>query len=1377
MEQELDFSEFDSHENQDNTLSFVPSNIENEVTMDFSEFDSHEEEEEDEEEEILSEEEEKRIAREKFFEKYYSDGPVPTLPPSGEDYNFEKNVLTDPYNLTLFRRISETSLVYEEADSLGNEFNKLKLDGRIPEDASFLQYIRKEPFSEIEKQRINEKYELKSNINILSNSIQNGDFGEFARVFDKYSGGSLSIYALGLITGLEKYGFNVLPSVTGDLIEPIIAGLEKGATIFGGDEKTLDPAFYFATVKPDINAFNLDIDLNPKQVTDNILNNIRKMLEFIGTQSGFGTTVGSYGGVARLIEDATTQLNQVSRIKKQKRLQEQGISLLEDLTRLDTRRTKINLGKGFKSEASIISGRIRAGNIAEQRAAEVKKIADNNWEMRENFIEAFEKNLSINQGLNIDDPNFIRISKVVNGRRVIDEKIAREVGVDIMRAPIETIDGEDVAVPYLKRSKDAIDAEQPLQTKFAGETFTSPMLIPEKLDAMVSIAVKYKEKFPEAFKNDKTVIDNLLKLAVKGDIDGQELVDDLAKVNLSFEDYVLTVVSSGSEAGRILQKLSMIKRSKTFTEARTALYAIDSEREMTMGKVWRRFDNIRRGGIVSQVATAFRNLSSGLIRSPLDFFTNVFEEGIRAYGKEVQDGIGIADQTKRMLLTGPLKTTETILPITQRGRNTFKGAFNQLQYMLNHRDAKDYTRYILDDPEFVKFQTSLFDRLNEMQENLGKGKWVGKIGKPVDKTLSFLENQVYLLNTPNRWQEHILRSSYFLGTLERHFKREWGIDIITEINKGNLPDILKETSRFRPKPTLYKEGEKLPKEVLYKEGDKLPRGKKVGDVRIPAAKVGDVKRQPMSVEEMIKDSADRALDATYSNSPDFGPFEVMRDLIVNYGGTIVLPFPNFIFKSMEYIASYGIGANPLIRKLIFRGKGGRYIGTTFGEQKVTSKDYQMAARNLQGLAVFYAAYEYNKLEDTPKTTGELNFGTDAEGNEMVIDTTTLYPLRQIDYISKASVQFEQGGVKQLIDWYDPKDFTDTFLGANLRLGVGRSFVEEFAAMLDTADLDAGDRMARAAGRFAGNFTQTLIIPYNQVLEIQKGLGIRDPNIKDTSYPLFVGKGNFTAAFNRGFKKYGTPSDYNLLPDQIFVLGDRNTYNKISGAITGIKPIRKGGSSAEYLKYLGFNDFGITEPKNKSPRRLRKEKELLISYLDILVEDAKTEEAYLRNDYASRLDKSISEELYVKKHLRGLINRKLKTFRIQNFAELDDASYDETVYYKEGDVIPEGKRVGDIKKEGGNWYLTFTKFKRSFNRFEREAAIYAVKENRARGRGENDIGNIDLDFNDISTLDDLTYAAEFNKATDGDYLEYKLYKSIRDKIKSETEPPSILDMLN
>ena len=40
----------------------------------------------------------------------------------------------------------------------------------------------------------------------------------------------------------------------------------------------------------------------------------------------------------------------------------------------------------------------------------------------------------------------------------------------------------------------------------------------------------------------------------------------LNKYNISFEDYILTVVGSGSEAGKTLQKLSQIKRMRPTNE-------------------------------------------------------------------------------------------------------------------------------------------------------------------------------------------------------------------------------------------------------------------------------------------------------------------------------------------------------------------------------------------------------------------------------------------------------------------------------------------------------------------------------------------------------------------------------------------------------------------------------------------------------------------------------------------------------------------------------------------------------------------------------------------------------------------------------------------
>jgi len=1313
----MEFKNFSLDDEEDTTtvntvLPTIPNtNTNTSNVINFNNFNLDEEEDEED----LSDEEVDVIGQEKFLEKYYSQSDVPTLPPEIIE---EEDVITkDIYNLDLFERITETSLVYEQADELGEEFNSLLKAGNIPEGMEFKDYIAKEPFTEIEKQRIVEKREFKNSINLLSKGIRDGEFGEFARVFDIVSGQSLSTYTLGILSVLEKYGLEMLPSTMGDLIEPVLAGLEKGVDLAGfgyTDEKTVDPFFYNISVRPDLNARNLNLDINPKEATDNILKNMGSFLELIETAPAFGTGISSFRGMAALIEAATVQLKATANAKRADILQKQGRTLIEDLTRYDAQ-----------------GARVASGNIAVKKAEEVAQIAADNKDLREELIEGFEKNLSFNTGLNTGDANFVRISKVVNGKRVLDEEVARSVGLDIMEAPVESIDGQQVSTLPFKRSRDNIDAEQPLQTKFAGETFTSPMLIPEKLDAMVAIAVKYKEKYPDSFKNDKTVIDNLFNLAAKGEIDGQDLIDDLADVNLSFEDYVLTVVSSGSTAGKILQKLSMIKRTRTFSEATDLMKATDRNRALSVGKLFRRFENVRRGIIVSQIPTTLRNLSSGVIRAPLDFFTNVFETSIQAYENDLLKGGSLVAQTARAFTTAPIKATMKLSPVdfsnkTLTFSDNYKQSFNQLRLMFDPINAEEYTRLVLADPDMQKYLRNLLDGLNEMQEGLGKGKAAGKGMKVADTVMTEFEDVVMALNIPNKFQENVIRSSYFLGDLERQVKNEWGIDLIPAINAGYLSEILKETSRFKPKATLYKEGDKLPKAVLYTEADKLPKGKKVGDIRIPAKKVGDVKRQAKSIEDMIKDATDLALDATYSNAPDFGPFEAARDLLVkSYVGTWIMPFPNFMFKSMEFVASGAVGSNTMIRKVLFRGKGGRYFGTTFGEEKITRKDRRMLARNITGLSLFYSAYGLVKSDDSPEAVEEMYVGRDSEGNAMVADVTGNYPLRQGKYIAKAGVQFEEGGAQQLLDWYDPRIFADTFLGVNVRLGVGNSFVEEVASMFEVSDLDAGDRMALAAGRFIGNYIQTFTIPYNQFLEAEKGLGMREPNIKSTKgEPVVGGKANFMQGFKRGFIKYGAPKDYNLLPDQVFIFGDKNTSNKITGGITGYKPYRKSSFEGEYLKYLGFKDFQLLDRQNKSGKRQLLEKQLLLDTLDLFVDEAIGEEKLLREQYALRLDKSVPEEVFVKRKLRGLINGKIKGFRIENKLELDEA--------------------------GGEWYTAFKQFK-TYTKEERRLAILEIKENKAGAQQSNSI-DINLDFNNIDTMYDLIYAAKIIRKTDPVRLE-------------------------
>ena len=84
----------------------------------------------------------------------------------------------------------------------------------------------------------------------------------------------------------------------------------------------------------------------------------------------------------------------------------------------------------------------------------------------------------------------------------------------------------------------------------------------------------------------------------------------LNKYNISFEDYILTVVGSGSEAGKILNKLSQIKRLRPANEMIALQEKATVNAQGNIRKGVMRMENIRRGGLVSQLATAARNLQS-----------------------------------------------------------------------------------------------------------------------------------------------------------------------------------------------------------------------------------------------------------------------------------------------------------------------------------------------------------------------------------------------------------------------------------------------------------------------------------------------------------------------------------------------------------------------------------------------------------------------------------------------------------------------------------------------------------------------------------------------------------------------------------------------
>ena len=379
----------------------------------------------------------------------------------------------------------------------------------------------------------------------------------------------------------------------------------------------------------------------------------------------------------------------------------------------------------------------------EAREKLAKETAEQNKELRDRMIREFETQKDV------------EISDEVDGLKVINPDKVREVGLETL----QTLDDTRVS-------------------GIAGgniDEFLSPMMDPDKMDALVSAASEFKKIKPEAFDNNKTVIQNLFEYTVTKEFDPEkggmdDVLDILNKYGLDFEDYMLSVYGSGSEAGRLLQKLSQIKRQRPLNKVEEENYqkAIDATNDFHKGIL--RFENIRRGGLVSQIATAARNLTSVGIRNPLESLGNIMDTALYKAG------------------TGKNLNLDDI-------RYAFRNTSRMFQ---DPQSVKAFTDLILDNKLVAENKTSLFDNINEIRKLQGfKGD--GKVTKSVnDFILEPLEDGVDTLNTFNRLQEHFTRRSVFMGELERLVKNEYDIDLIKAVNEGKLNDLLADASTVRP---------------------------------------------------------------------------------------------------------------------------------------------------------------------------------------------------------------------------------------------------------------------------------------------------------------------------------------------------------------------------------------------------------------------------------------------------------------------------------------------------------------------------------------------------------------------------------------------------
>jgi len=513
-----------------------------------------------------------------------------------------------------------------------------------------------------------------------------------------------------------------------------------------------------------------------------------------------------------------------------------------------------------------------------------------------------------------------------------------------------------------------------------------------------------------------------------------------------------------------------------------------------------------------------------------------------------------------------------------------------MRYMFdNPKETKEVVDFILDRPELSGQMDLLFNNINEIMIATGRGK-----GGILDKVLTEGEDAVMALNIPNRWQEYLVRRGAFLGELERLVKREYKIDLIDTLNNGKIRDLLNDASSVRPAGAR-------------------------------------------SFTEIVSDATNRALDLTYAKQPDIPMFRSISSFIVRNGLTVVLPFPRFMFNSMELMGQYMGGASiPLARKLM-----GTVKPSLRG--KLTAKDRQRISRNLVGIAVAGAAYSYRTSEDAPADYKEMKVD-----DETVVNITPQFPMRQFLYLGEMVNQIKKG---TFYDFFDSREFIETFAGTNFRTGVGQSIFQDISDIITSADLSEKEIRAKALARPFGEYLASWFVPFAQLIEAQRAVGDRGLTYKDLQDdPNLDFQETFLKELGKPFKSRGftvSPEEEKAAPKREFLFTEeRKRVSPLSRVLLGLNMSTKDSVEGEYLKRLGFTEYDLAS-RSRVPTVKRFENKILREALPEIVRAVKLREKEVRNEYIKSnkaTKEKFSEQNYVNSDIKPLVKTYLNKVR-------------------------------------------------------------------------------------------------------------------------------------
>tara|TARA_R100000541_G_scaffold637_1_gene4061 strand:+ start:3729 stop:7469 length:3741 start_codon:yes stop_codon:yes gene_type:complete len=781
-----------------------------------------------------------------------------------------------------------------------------------------------------------------------------------------------------------------------------------------------------------------------------------------------------------------------------------------------------------------------------------KVIADANAEMRSDYIIEYERRINSIRKDAGEPPISISKQDETTGLFSIDTEKTREQGSMIVTDAYRTSDRTDAAGQNL----DKMDLEN---LGMGTDNIAIPILKPEKLDALIAIATTLKKENPNSFKRSKgkTLIDNLFELTVDKDLlASDELLDMLNKHGMSYEEYILGVVGSGSEAGRLLQKLSQVGRArpKSLTDMRqNQKLATEKSIRSIFESTVIRVEGARRGILVSSWATTARNITSAAIVQPMHSIANL------------ADAVLIAGRSKDNVSGSVLSGLYTL-----GSKSTWKGSFSNLIYIFKDQEyAKEMTEYILKYPELSGQYKKMFDGIGEIQTNLGRGQATTRTGKILDGSMSKIEDGVQFLNIPNRWQDHVMRRGTFVAELERRFKLEYGQDLQQLIKEGKIQEILNDTSNIRP--------------------DGAP-----------------------SFLTLVEEATKKSMDLTFAGTPNNKVLENISNTIVKSGvGTMFVPFPRFVMTSLEWMGDHTTGAFQVpLRKALLKSRNAdlpekmqkdfielspvqfnkKYKKTKDQVRKeagsYTTRDREQITRNLVGWAAIAGIYQLRDTEGMSSDYKRFTLKSENENGEVTtedLDVTAQYPMRQMSWIAEYLRRSNIVGDGTLGSWagFNFKEVLETFTGIQARTGTTNIWVEEiqnFIGGMKAEDKENTASFDKIFGRFIGQYAASAFVPMTQIVTAQRAMGIRSEEMKDHA-DLYAPSTNLEGQFSSNMSRSFFQNELFIAPSTINALNERETLAKENPKrikqgmklFFGLNYYESDPSDIDFLKEIGWTD--------------------------------------------------------------------------------------------------------------------------------------------------------------------------------------------------------------